>query len=65
MPFVKYNVYTTDITKSPSILYAGFNPFVFFNTNFLKSSTNPIIPNPIVINSNGNIFLATSGSLEA
>ena len=46
-------------------MYAGFNPLVFFNTSFLKSSTKPIIPNPIVINNNGNMFLATSGSLGA
>ena len=63
MPFVKYNVYTTEIINNPNILYAGFKPVVSFNTSFLKSSINPITPNPIVINNNGKIFLATIGSL--
>ena len=63
IPLVKYNVYATEIISSPNILYAGFNPFVSLKTNFLKSSIKPIVPNPIVINSNGKIFLAVSGSL--
>ena len=63
IPLVKYNVYATEIISNPSILYAGFNPFVSLKTNFLKSSIKPIVPNPIVINSNGRIFLAVSGSL--
>ena len=62
-PSIRYNTYATDITSNPSILYAGFNPFVSLKTNFLKSSIKPIVPNPIVINSNGRIFLAVSGSL--
>ena len=47
----------TDMINSPNILYLGFNPSVFFNTSFLKSSINPIIPNPIVkINIGNNLF---------
>ena len=36
IPLVKYNVYATEIISNPSILYAGFNPFVSLKTNFLK-----------------------------
>ena len=63
IPLVRYNVYATEIINNPSILYAGFNPFVSLNTSFLKSSINPIVPKPIVINNNGKIFFAVSGSL--
>ena len=42
------NTYNTDIIRSPSIFALGFNPLVLCNTSFLKSSTNPTIPNPIV-----------------
>ena len=52
-PFIRYNTYITDINNSPNIFRLGFNPFVSFNTSFLKSSISPITPNPIVKNSIG------------
>ena len=59
---VIYIVKAPAIIKSPNILNAGFNPFVFFRINFLKSSTKPTTPNPIVAINNGNMLLATEGS---
>ena len=45
------------LLKVRSILYAGLSPFVSLNTNFLKSSTKPTIPKPIIISVSGNIAL--------
>ena len=55
--FTIYIVYNTAIINNPIILYIGFKPFVFFKTNFLKSSTNPTNPKPNVTNINANISL--------
>ena len=60
--FVRYNVYPTAIISKPSIFAFGLSPFVFFNTNFLKSSINPISPKPTAVISSGKIFLAIVGS---
>ena len=59
---VIYIVKAPAIIKSPNILNAGFNPFVFFRISFLKSSTNPTTPNPIVAINNGSMLFATAGS---
>ena len=54
-------VYATDTINSPSIFAFGLSPLVFFNINFLKSSINPINPNPTAIPINGKSAFAISG----
>ena len=56
---------TVATINNPNIFKAGFSPSVLFSTNFLKSSTKPISPNPIVAASNGIKFLATNLSDSA
>ena len=58
--FTKTIVYATATINNPIILAFGLNPFVFFNTNFLKSSIKPINPNPTATPINGKSAVATS-----
>ena len=51
--FTRTMEYATATINSPNILAFGLNPFVFFKTNFLKSSINPIKPNPTATPING------------
>ena len=69
VPLSKLNTnittYATAIINKPSIFSFGLNPSVLCNTTFLKSSINPISPNPIVTNTIGNSLVAISGSSPA